>query len=555
MVSEMTVTQAIVMVFCVVILILGVIFLTKIVFLSESILTKALPDTHKLNIVAVNPSNSQAGTLFFITAIDSEQREQQDLSLIINKSNSVDWVTLYDDGKHYDENPKDGIYGGFFNSTNKPPGKYDIVDNDKILTSFEISDSRCENIYGNGKIKFMILPQDYDDYLEFKEDAKKMILDKNSLLTIEPFASNKDKFSFFIANSLIDLGCTIGCKNVSTIVCCDNDIVLKEASKCDYDHIFVLVKSEKECGSASSYAKICSKHPDANLFLLHELGHSFGDLADEYVYSDFFGEYSIGEINDVNCAERGCEKWKNITKNCYPGCTYSNLFRSADTNSIMYDLYPQFNEICKNHLKALIDNYILRQREVEKASPKKRSYFININYDDGKLKIKNIFLKPIRSEIGYKSSDYRIEIKDRENNKLFNSSLYLPDKLYPLPNSGNIIFEKKFDFSFTLPYYSKADNLIVYKKEKPLASISLTPFSETCGNKICDGSENHQICPVDCDIRDNFCETTFCDPDCESQKNCSNSKKIKFILPIALISISGIIILLTLIKIKKQNKN
>ena len=164
-----------------------------------------------------------------------------------------------------------------------------------------------------------------------------------------------------------------------------------------------------------------------------------------------------------------------------------------------------------------------------------KTFWFGLPNNNGTIKIKDIFLKPIRSEIGYRNSDYRIEIKDSKNNNLFNSSIYVPDKLYPLPNSGEIIFEKEFDFSLTLPYFSKADNMEIYKKEKLVTSISLTAFSDTCGNKICDKSENYLSCSSDCEIKDNFCQTSACDPDCRSQKNCNIKRNMKYILPAVLI--------------------
>jgi hypothetical protein len=534
----------------VIILIFGIFFLLKISSLKE--IVPEYPATNQM-MVSVEPANSQKGTLFLIQAAYTAKREAQDLSLIIEKQGQIYPIQLYDDGNHFDKKPRDGVYSGFFDSTNVSLGKYNIKNQDDTLAFFEVSESGCESVYGNGDVKIMVLHSGYDDYNEFKADLKSIITSPDSLLQVEPFSSSKNSFSFLSAINSRDLSCEIGCKNISTIVCCDNKLVYEEASKCEFDSILVLVNSNKRCGSASSYAKICAKNPDANLILIHEFGHSFANLADEYVYSDYFGDYSVGEVNEVNCAQKDCEKWKEITEGCFEGCTYSNLYRPTKKNSVMYDLYPQFNEVCQYYIKQLIQNYETSKKDTEKSMPK--SYFVNLHYNEGNTEIKNIYLKPVYSSEDYRKSDYSALIKDSVGNRIFGSGIYIPNKLYPIPPNGTIVYEKEFDFSIVLPYYPAGDELVIYRKETPVASASLSVFADSCGNNICDAFENRISCSEDCTINDNFCETALCDPDCASQKNCEKEMKMKYILPLILISVAAITMLLVLIGALRKNKN
>jgi hypothetical protein len=528
MAINMSLKTTVVMIISIVMIISGTVLLWKLSEMKYVLDNIPIPGKVSDIRVEVSPQNSQTGTLFFIKANYFEDREQQDLLLNIEKGEYTDSVYLFDDGYHFDGSAKDGVYGGYFDSSGKPLGKYEIKSGEiqEPLTSFTISEPGCEIIeggYDKKQISFVIIPQGYDNYDEFKEDAKNILSGKNSLLEIEPFKSNKDKFVFFIVNSTRDLQCELGCKNVSTLICCNNKAVIEEASRCDYDSILVLVNSNKECGSSSYYAKICSKNPDANLILVHEVGHSFGDLADEYVYADYFGDYAVGEVDEVNCDGEGCSKWQNISNGCYEGCTYSNLYRPAEKNSIMYDLYPEFNPVCKDHIQALIDKYI-QDKNKEKAAPPK-SYFVNLNYNLGEISIKNIFLKPVASWQDFRKSDYSVEIKNKEG-QVFNSSLYIPYKTFPIPPEGVIVYESEVDFALNLPYFEDAEELAIYKDEMPVALSKIAVLSDNCGNGVCEGFENNIDCRADCGANDGFCGTSSCDADCRRQENCKRNEKI-----------------------------
>lgn len=544
--------QAIVMVFSIFMLITGVILAFKIMQLQEVL--PPLPSPKEKVSVFVEPQSSQQGTYFLIKAEYSEKREQQDLRLIIQGTEYVKSVNLYDDGQHYDLERGDGVYAGIFNSEGRDLGRYEVRSEEEgeALASFMVQEPGCEVIEGEGgneKINFVILPSGYTDYEEFKEDAKNLLIGEDSLLKVEPFKSNKYRFSFSIVNTSRDFGCVKGCYNVSTLVCCDNKAISEEASRCHHDGIIVLLKDRELCGSASYYSKICSKNSLSNLVLMHEFGHSFGNLADEYVYDDYF-DYSIGEINSVNCDIEGCEKWQNITDGCYQGCTYSHLYRPAKRDSIMYTFVPAFNSVCQDHIQNLILNYVYGAAEIEKNSPS-MSYFVNLNYSRGEINIGDIFLKPVMSGSDFKESNYKIEIMGRDGS-LYKTSLYVPNKISPLPNSSvTMVLEENFSFPVMLPYFNDSDSLFVYDGEEEIANRSLAIFSQTCGDSVCDSAENHLNCPVDCVVKDGFCETRGCDPDCPSQENCEISNKVWFVFAVILIFVALVLIGIILYSGKK----
>lgn len=526
----MSIKMVVVITLSIIMLISGSVFVWKVVEMRNIVSAVPMPGKVGNIKVEVMPESSQLGTLFFVRAKYLEEREQQELRLNVENGNYVGEVDVYDDGKHFDGNPNDGIYGGYFDSKNKQVGRYQIkVDGiENFLASFLVNEPGCELIegeYSGKQINFVFLPYGYSDYNNFKEDVKELIKGQDSLLGIEPFKSNKDKLAFFIVNTTENLECEVGCKNVSTLVCCNNKKVMQEAARCDYDSVVVLIKSNKECGSASYYAKVCADNSYANLVLIHELGHSFGDLADEYVYADYFGDYSVGEVDEFNCDKEGCNKWQNISEGCFKGCTYSNLYRPKEKDSIMYDLYPEFNTVCNSHIQDLIDKYNEDKNSVELSE---KSYFVNLKYSKGEISFDNVFLKPIMSWQDFRKSDYSIEVVGT-NGKIFNSSLYIPDKMFPIPPNGTLVYEDNFDFSLAIPYSEEAEEINIYREDRPIASTKIKLLSEGCGDGECEEPENRVSCVVDCGILDNFCETGSCDPDCPSQKDCKKDERIIWI--------------------------
>ncbi|MFQ5531101.1 MAG: M64 family metallopeptidase [Candidatus Nanoarchaeia archaeon] len=539
--------QFVIIVIAIIVIILGTVLTNKITNLSRSTVNEVPIPFQQPPLVTIEPSSSQEGTLFYITANPRETLEVQEYSLDIQTKGYSTEVTLYDDGNNFDLTSGDGIYAGFFDSSGKPLGKYNITKNDETLTTFTIHKPGCQIIEGNPKrtnINFVILPSGYDDYDEFKVDAKQILTGRNSLISIEPFKSNKDKFSFSVVNTSKDLECQIGCSNVPNAICCNHKIVSEEASQCDHDSILVLVNSKEHCGSSTNYAKVCSRNKFSDLILVHELGHSFAGLADEYVYEEQYPGLDIGDVTAINCAPAGCEKWSETEGGCYQGCTYSDLYRPEKTESIMYTFYPGFNKVSERYIEKLIVNYINSKNELGELSPKQQSYFINLEYNNGSIGIKNVFLKPIETSLDLKPSEYSAEIENVNDETIFETKILLPNTIYPIWNeTDSTITLDNFEFSIITPYFSDAESLEILKNNKTVAETSLVIFSNTCGNSICEESENHLSCEEDCKIdQDGFCQESICDPDCSSQKHCQRNKY--FLYGIIIVSI---FILITII--------
>lgn len=75
----------------------------------------------------------------------------------------------------------------------------------------------------------------------------------------------------------------------------------------DFDQILVLVNSDEYGGSGGNIA-VSSTHSNANEIAIHEMGHSFSDLADEYYAGDSFARE---DFNMTKETDPQVVKWKS----------------------------------------------------------------------------------------------------------------------------------------------------------------------------------------------------------------------------------------------------
>ena len=83
------------------------------------------------------------------------------------------------------------------------------------------------------------------------------------------------------------LGASFNCSDIERLICVDHDAVHavldRSVAPDQRDIILVLVNDPQYGGSGGSIA-VASRHPEIIELVLHELGHSFGLLGDEYDY-------------------------------------------------------------------------------------------------------------------------------------------------------------------------------------------------------------------------------------------------------------------------------
>lgn len=135
-----------------------------------------------------------------------------------------------------------------------------------------------------------------------------------------------------------------------------------------YEHIIILVNTEKYGGGGiyNSYNLSYTKGRYFRPVVVHEFGHSFGGLGDEYEYGDsdpmYYADTEPWEPN-LTTKHDFKGKWENLIKEgkagMYEGGGYltKGVFRGAKDCRMKTNEEPEFCEVCKQALTRLIDFY------------------------------------------------------------------------------------------------------------------------------------------------------------------------------------------------------
>ncbi|MDR0894135.1 MAG: IgA Peptidase M64 [Prevotellaceae bacterium] len=151
----------------------------------------------------------------------------------------------------------------------------------------------------------------------------------------------------------------------------------------DYEHIIILANSEEYGGGGiyHSYTLSTAHHPTFKEVIVHEFGHAFGGLADEYFYEDDFNsdtyptdvepwEPNITTLVDFDA------KWKDLLNPGTPvptpvsekakhpvgvyeggGYSFKGVYRPADECRMRNNTYPTFCPVCERGIGRIIDFY------------------------------------------------------------------------------------------------------------------------------------------------------------------------------------------------------
>lgn len=150
-----------------------------------------------------------------------------------------------------------------------------------------------------------------------------------------------------------------------------------------YEHVIILANTEEYGGGGiyNSYTLTTAHHPKFRPVVVHEFGHSFGGLADEYFYDDdvMTDTYPL----DIEPWERNistrvnfASKWEDMLvkgtpvptptseKVKYPigvyeggGYSAKGIYRPADNCRMRTNEYPAFCPVCQRAVRRIIDFY------------------------------------------------------------------------------------------------------------------------------------------------------------------------------------------------------
>jgi len=453
-----------------------------------------------------------------------------------------------------------------------PQLEFDRYENAVEFTLYAPS---CVRVAGSGsvadKIDVTFLAEGYEDMEKFQQDVLDYIdfeKEKNGLTAIEPFKSNEDKFNFYFVNRTTDLECELGCFGIDRLVCCNDNKVKQTAAQCPSDEIFVLIDTKDFCGASKDYATVCTiEDSRAGLVLVHEFGHTFGGLGDEYSYG------KSGDTNVPNCDVAGCSKWSGIPgTGCFPTCGYTNLFRATNRNSLMNIYIDNFGPVSTGVLIDKLSNFKSSPstQELLAAVPIDKNYFTSLKFESGEIILDKVYVTNSTAEEIVDGEEYVGRILSFNDQELNVFRLKLPRTWYSFYDPAETEEEnkkhssvqpEKFNFTFNVPYFANGKLLEIFTLQgEKLDEIQLAPFAKTCGDNICQEHENYLECSADCPLseEDNLClpyQDNICDPDCPfagrmADIDCNNSTYFVLVL----IAIVAALIVLFGVKLRKGKK-
>lgn len=303
--------------------------------------------------------------------------------------------------------PKNKISVEFFSrdSLNQFVKKFRIVvdPNSKFIKKERTKQFETFSVLNSGEpskcVDIVFLPEGYtqSELEKFRDDCKKFV---NYFFQYSPYSENKEKFNFWgVLSPSIESGTDFPTKGIWTktefnsnfatfgteryLMTTDNKSVRNAASNVPYDQIYILVNTDKYGGgSIYNFFSVCMSDNRAEKeVFIHEFGHGFASLADEYVTDDVSYEnfYNLSlEPVDPNLTTLidFDSKWKNMVEPGTPiptpptdefknkvgafeggGYMAKGIYRPS-YNCIMRGLNAVgFCPVCEKAIQAMIDFY------------------------------------------------------------------------------------------------------------------------------------------------------------------------------------------------------
>lgn len=303
--------------------------------------------------------------------------------------------------------PKDEVKVEFYSrdEMNKLQLKFELTinPNDKYIVKESKTKYATQSILQNGnpenRVDIVFIPEGYtkDDSLKLLKDAERF---KNYLFNSSPFKENQDKFNINLVFAWSEeRGTDIPPENIwrNTILntrfytfyldrylmTSDNKTLRNIAANAPYDQIYILVNTDEYGGGAifNHYAVCVSDNRYSEYIFIHEFGHSFAFLADEYynsevAYDNFYRldieplEPNITTLVDFD------SKWKNLIAEDIPiptpiekrfydeigvfeggGYSAKGIYRPKIDCTMKSISVNNFCEVCKSAITKMINYY------------------------------------------------------------------------------------------------------------------------------------------------------------------------------------------------------
>lgn len=318
--------------------------------------------------IDMDPSLGQVGTKFLVfSRVTSEGILESIKATVKYDRGSIMYeeiIQLYDDGTHGDDKAGDGYYVNVWDSNKKGIPKEvaieakDTDENTSTLSkAFELSQDLCkEAVLGHNdknakRVNIVFAGANYGGIASFIKDVDQTIDvggEYGGFLSQEPFRSNKNKFNFWYSNQI---GYIKGCDmdNIVDVAQCRATIKFS-AQSCVVDRKYIagLVNSSLTSFALGRTAYIGfgfnEVYPSGIGAFMHEFGHTFGKLSDEYIGTNV----PFKRILTPLIGEEGSSEGHNIFKGSREACLsiknpwYSLIGRGCGADNVI-DCIDSYN--------------------------------------------------------------------------------------------------------------------------------------------------------------------------------------------------------------------
>ena len=233
-------------------------------------------------------------------------------------------------------------------------------------------------------IDVVIVPEGYtaDEMELFYKDAAIAV---NSMLSHEPFKTMQDRFNILAVElaskdgevSVPKEGLWTETALSSSFSTFYSDRYLTtlrlrqlhdKLAGIPYEHIIILANTDVYGGGGifNSYTLTTAHHAQFAPVVVHEFGHSFGGLADEYFYDDQYEQYYNSETEpwepNITTKVDFDSKWKDMMPDkagLYEGGGYMSkgVWRGSFDCRMKTNKYPEFCPVCQRSLERIIRFY------------------------------------------------------------------------------------------------------------------------------------------------------------------------------------------------------
>jgi len=163
------------------------------------------------------------------------------------------------------------------------------------------------------------------------------------------------------------LGCHYGAYGIDRLIDCDQGAVLSASAFAPGEDVRVVLVNDSTYGGSGGQEFAVSFNGEEMVHaVVHEMGHSDGDLADEYSY-EISSNPPVWGTKFPNCSASPSDTpWEPWIESGAEGlgafseCSYTDYFRPTDNGCLMRELQDEFCVVCRESLVRTIYEYLDR---------------------------------------------------------------------------------------------------------------------------------------------------------------------------------------------------